>query len=205
MCAHILTGTHTCPLTFPHHDFVWVTDKEAPRRASIHGQCAPDLLLNGSDIWQCRSSLFCIVMNFAYSISITDVMPLACNTSIIWLLFILMHSITFSFSMIIMKCNHWGKQNQSKWCMQNWDEQIDKCVSWQTITTINQTEKQQLINIHWQNVSHSDTFIEFYCTLTVHLPGWKKEWRQYSRRSTIHTQNCFIRQQIRVTCLHLRM
>lgn len=36
--------------------------------------------------------------------------------------------------------------------MQNGDEQIDNCVSWQTITTNNQTEKQQLINIHWQNV-----------------------------------------------------
>lgn len=39
--------------------------------------------------------------------------------------------------------------------------QIDNCVSWQTITTNNQTEKQQLINIHWQNV----------CLTLTHLLG----------------------------------
>lgn len=39
-CAH----TNTCPLTFQRHDFVWVTDKEASKRASICLQCAPDLL-----------------------------------------------------------------------------------------------------------------------------------------------------------------
>lgn len=55
-----------------------------------------------------------------------------------------------------------------------WDEQTDNCVSWQTITTNNQTETQQLINIHWQNVSHSDTSFGFLSHI-VHMPGWKME------------------------------
>lgn len=70
-----------------------------------------------------------------------------------------------------------GNKNQSKRCVQNGDEQIDNCVSWQTITTDNQTEKQQLINIHWQKcVSHTDTFIEFYCMLrTCQVGIWEED------------------------------
>lgn len=45
---------------------------------------------------------------------------------------------------------------------------IDNCVSWQTITTNNQMEKQQLINIHWQNVPHSDTFFFFFLKFFAH-------------------------------------
>lgn len=57
-----------------------------------------------------------------------------------------------------------------------WDEQTDNCVSWQTITTNNQTEAQQLINIHWQNVSHSDTSFGFYRTLcTCQVGKWNED------------------------------
>lgn len=54
--------------------------------------------------------------------------------------------------------------------MKNGDECIDNCASWQTITTDNQTEKQQVINIHRQNVCHSDTFTVLLHP--AHLPDW---------------------------------
>ncbi len=43
-------------------------------------------------------------------------------------------------------------------------EQIDNCVSWQTITTNNHTEKQQLINIHWQNMCLTLTHLLSFIT-----------------------------------------
>lgn len=74
--------------------------------------------------------------------------------------------------------------------MQNGDEQIDKCVSWQTITTDNQTEKQQIINIHWQNVCLALTKFEtdFYCMLLTCQVG---KWEEDNTAGTYVTIVCY--------------
>lgn len=82
--------------------------------------------------------------------------------------------------------------------MHNGDEQTDNCVSWQTITTNNQTEKQQLINIHWRNVGLTLTHLLSFivrCALA----------RLENGEKTIQSDYCVIREQMRVTGLHLQM
>lgn len=75
---------------------------------------------------------------------------------------------------------------------------MSNCVSWLSITTDNQTKKQQLINIHWQNVCLTLTHL---FSLTAHCTLARLDDDDNTARGGIIKHMYEVH--IRVTDLHL--